>query len=99
MGYLARIPARAFRALPAVFSLGAPCLRACRREFTDEDLYHTRAITEWLADTPAGALLHSFHVIDVEDLDQGFSRLESMLCSERSYCSGLPRFPRVNAFS
>ena len=99
----------AYRHLPDTFSYGAPPLEGDTPEFTQYDLLHTRAVSEWLASasvtnhlSSAGQVAYHakhFFQIRVERLREGMASLERKLCNDLQYCRPLPALPKVNTFS
>lgn len=71
-------------------------------EFTDEDVLHTRAISDWLQDPMIGEQpldLAAFRVVHVEHLSHEVPELVEALCKEHGFCKALPSFPRINSFT
>lgn len=99
----------AYLNLPDTFSYGASTQEGDTPEFTQYDLLHTRAVSEWLASASfannlgaAGPVAYhpeDFFQIRVENLREGMARLERKLCTDLQYCRPLPTLPKVNTFS
>ncbi|CAE7569574.1 unnamed protein product, partial [Symbiodinium sp. CCMP2456] len=88
----------AYRRLPSEFSHGA-LLPDNRHEFEQEDLLHTRAVSEWLASAQPPLNASDFFHIKVEELGRSLRELSRRLCDRLNFCQPLPQMPKVNIFS
>lgn len=91
----------AYAVLPDVFFYGAPDRKGDLPEFTQHDLLHTRAITEWLQDRmlPEKLDINRFQIIHVDKLSDGLAALSDRLCQTYELCEPLLSIPHVNSFS
>jgi len=69
--------------------------------FTPEDRYHTKAMSEWLKDPMLKENplpLKSFRVLHVEHMPQEYAEMVEALCTDFGFCEDFEPFPRVNSF-